>query len=526
MVPLRRWADVLGFEVFAMLTAILGLGAASRMTWKAIDVAGRPLELRKVEEIEPIRLRPRILETRTTPVVTTQPVSLVVAEPARVPLVAPLSPPRLKAIVPRPLANLPALPREVRRVRVGTEDGQTVVARVYGGDGSRVVVLPDGQLGWPNEMVYTNEAFRPDSADDLAKKLQDGPYRHFGLVRTEHYLVFHTGSAEFAKRSSQLLESLYRGLIKKFSDLGLAVHDAEFPLVAVIFRNESEFRDHQAVANDIQAYYEVVSNQILFFQDRDRDPEAPENAAMRKPETVLHEGTHQILMNIGVQPRLAAWPAWLTEGLAEYATPIISKTGEWEGFGRPNPLHLATIQELDDTLALQGRSARLTRNRVGRALGWRTVADLLVREKLSPTDYAVSWGLTHFLVSKKADEFVAYLKELSELSPLADPIPGEEARRFRRRFGDDLPAMGQALHKHLCGLKRPDPLPYYTVIFEQPIGEGLVRRGTMVSQSPLMIRQWLETMSEGFEAPFVWRPYSYASRTAAFAAAETWIQTQ
>ena len=48
-------------------------------------------------------------------------------------------------------------------------------------------------------------------------------------------------------------------------------------------------------------------------------------AAMRRPQTVAHEGTHQILQNIGVHPRLSAWPLWLVEGLAEYcATPARS----------------------------------------------------------------------------------------------------------------------------------------------------------------------------------------------------------
>src|SRR5262249_54574333 len=118
-----------------------------------------------------------------------------------------------KVVVPRPSPATVALPAapvpidEPARVRIGTADGQTTIARVYGGEGSRIVELPDGRLGWPNELVRTNEPFQPVSADELAKLLQNGPYRHFGLVRTDHYLVFHTGTVEFAKQSGQMLES-------------------------------------------------------------------------------------------------------------------------------------------------------------------------------------------------------------------------------------------------------------------------------------------------------------------------------
>ena len=32
--------------------------------------------------------------------------------------------------------------------------------------------------------------------------------------------------------------------------------------------------------------------------------------------------------------------------------------------------------------------------------------------------------------------------------------------------------------------------------FEQPVGQGIVRRGALVSQSPAMIRQWVDGMMQ------------------------------
>ena len=78
-------------------------------------------------------------------------------------------------------------------------------------------------------------------------------------------------------------------------------------------------------------------------------------ATLLKPQTVAHEGAHQILSNIGLQPRPCSWPLWLVEGLAEYcATTVNTKKGiVWSGMGAINSLHMATLRELDDPLSNQ-----------------------------------------------------------------------------------------------------------------------------------------------------------------------------
>jgi Protein of unknown function (DUF1570) len=517
MMACRTRPGIPVFEMIALPLAILAMAAAFGLTRKTLDAAASPVVLPKVpvswsgawgRSFAPL-----------PPASVTQRPRLITALAKWPPSQSVRSP---KPLVPKDDAT----PREPRRVRVEMEDGRVVVARVHGGEGSRVVLLPDGSLGWPNGMAFTEEPFRPLTADQLVEALQNGPYRHFGLIRTEHYLVFHTSSPEFARQSSQLLESLYKGVVRKFRDLDLPVHDAEFPLVAVVFRNETEFRERREVAKDVQAYYEVLSNQIFLYETRDRDLEAPRVAAMRKPQTLAHEGTHQILMNIGVQARLARWPAWLTEGLAEYCAPTTTKGRDWAGFAQLNPFHVSTLHELEDTLALQGRAARLIRNQVGHAPGRCTVLELSKLDELTPTDYALAWGLTYYLATKRSDEFVSYLRLMSTMKPLAPDSRSFAETMFRRAFGDDMLAMGLPLRRHIATLPRPEPMPYYAVIFEQDLGDGVVRRGTMVSQSPMVIRQWLDSMAEGFDAPWAWYPYSCPTRAAAFATAETWIRSR
>ncbi len=101
----------------------------------------------------------------------------------------------------------------------------------------------------------------------------------------------------------------------------------------------------------------MLSNRIFFYEKSRRDQDAPEVSALRRPQTVAHEGTHQILHNVGIQPRLSDWPLWLVEGLAEYcsSTRFTRKGVEWAGLGQAHPIHLATIRDLEDPLPPQFR---------------------------------------------------------------------------------------------------------------------------------------------------------------------------
>jgi hypothetical protein len=437
-------------------------------------------------------------------------------------------PPQLRADV-TPLAPAPSPGKEPRRIRVRTRSGKNVVARVHGEVGGEVhIILPDGQLGIPNRPAFTDEPFQPAMADEIEQDLLDGAFSGFKVLRKPHYLVVYQSSEEFAEESGRVLESLYKGLADAFRKFDVPVRDAEFPLVAVIFRTERDFRAHKPVDPEIQAYYEIYSNRIFFYETSDRDEQAPEVAALRRPQTVAHEGTHQILQNIGIQPRLAAWPPWLIEGLAEYcSTPLATKKRgpTWSGLGLVNPIHLATIRDLDDPLSGQvAGSARP--EHIGRRPGMPLVEYLVTKTDLTPTDYALAWAMTHYLAMKRVDEFIPFLKAMSNAPPLQPMTPEDHLAAFRGAFGDDLKKLDREIGKYLSKLKIVNHLPYYAVMFQQRVGVGLVKRAAIVSQSPSMIRQWLETVTTPRGDIPAWEALSFASRTPALVTAEAWVRGQ
>jgi hypothetical protein len=418
-----------------------------------------------------------------------------------------------------------------RRFKVRDEFGHCVVARLHGQNGDEsALILPDGQLGMTKRLIPTNEPFQPLTADQLQSVLLAGPYADYLLLKTDHYLIFYKSTLAFAQDSGRLLEDLYRGLIDTFRRKQFPVHESEFPLVAVIFATESDFRAHKQVDAQVQAYYEFFTNRIFFYQKSERDQMEPKVAALLKPQTVAHEGAHQILCNIGVQPRLAAWPLWLIEGLAEYcATTVSSKKGiTWNGMGRINSLHMATIRELEDPLSNQVQGAVAPAVPDARQLSIAQSESLMLKSALTPTDYAQAWALTHYLAQNRGTEIVNFLKAMSQITPLAPRSTEANLGEFRKFFGGDLARLDRKVDEHVHKIsqkKTYDTLFCYAVLFRQTLGNGMVSCKAYVSQSPQMIQQWVQEVTDpsGYEPSweFIPRP----TRAQAIFTAEEWMRS-
>jgi hypothetical protein len=244
---------------------------------------------------------------------------------------------------------------------------------------------------------------------------------------------------------------------------------------------------------------------------------------------VAHEGAHQILSNIGVQPRPTSWPAWLVEGLAEYcATTVNTKKGiKWEGVGGINSLHMATIRELEDPLSNQMNGSATTTKKVARRLSVSQSEALLLKQSLTPTDYAEAWALTHYLAEKREGKFFEYLKTMSQIPPLEPRTPEENLQVFRKFFDEPPSRLDKKLANHIHDLSRKrsyDTLYYYEVVFHQALGNGLIRRAATVSQSPQIIQQWIQEMTSPSGDIPNWEARPWPTRARAEQAAQEWIR--
>ncbi len=519
------------------ITSVALASSAIRVVASSIATFDTPPIPRLVSPARPVRPLPVITPTpelppalvaaqtpATRPVSNTKPATKSADSSTKPAKPVPATPSKSAQTPPKPEPLPPTPASDAKRIMVRDRRGHVVVTRVHGtGKGDQVaVLLPDGSIGWPDGLTYTEKPFVPATKAEMKAALQS-EFNDFQTIDTKHYIVAFQGTRPFAQNSAQMLENLYAKVSDVLNKRGVPVHEAEFPLVAVIFHTEDDFRRHKRVAPDVQAYYDILSNRIFLYEKSKRDQMAPEVSALEKPQTVAHEGTHQVLQNIGVHPRLANWPLWLVEGLAEYcATPKIAKSGVpvWDGLGQPNLLHLATIRDLSDPLAVMVRGNGAAR--IERDLSKTLVEYLVTRSELTPTDYALAWALTYHLARTRSDEFLDFVREMSALKPLEERTPDQHLKSFRAAFGENLVKIEAAVSKDLRKLRQIDALPYYAVFFEQQLGGSFIRRA-MVSQSPSVIRQWIENSTAPAGGIPHWQISEHPSRARATLAVDQWV---
>ncbi len=157
------------------------------------------------------------------------------------------------------------------------------------------------------------------------------------------------------------------------------------------------------------------------------------------------------------------------------------------------------------------------------------VESLVRKEQLTPTEYALAWAMTHYLDVKRGDDFIDYLKTMSEIPPLEPRTPEDHLAEFQRAFGRDLAKVDKAIDAYLRKLAKQksfDPMPYYAVMFEQSLPTAFLRRG-MVSQSPQMIQQMVQQWAQEISNPQVgqinWQALPHGTRARALVALDSWM---
>jgi hypothetical protein len=368
-----------------------------------------------------------------------------------------------------------------QRVRVSAE-GREVVTLLHAEVGDRrLVILPNGRLeSVPGaEAKLTEEAFRPAKKEEIAAELAAKGFGRFKTRSTARYVYVYNTSEEFQKGASRILETMYPAILAYFRRLKIPVDDPPVPLVAVMFRTEQEFQKYESVPPGIAAYYSIVSNHIVMYEQSELVEVAPELAVKQSIGTIAHEGIHQILHNIGVQQRLSRWPMWLSEGLAEYFAPTtVGARLRWKGVGQPNDLRM---YELDRFMkARPGRRGELVEQVVG-------------APRLTSSGYAAAWSLVHYLASREQKKFQDYLRAVAQLGPL-EPREGlaeaDPKRLFVEHFGDNFARLEDELVEHLRALPYVDPIAnqtHYVVLIDTS-----AMRSAGVTTSPASVREWQE----------------------------------
>lgn len=361
-----------------------------------------------------------------------------------------------------------------------------------------LVMLPSGELeAVPRSQTSpTDKPFVPADEAAMKRALAAEGFDKFKMVSAPPYLYVYASSEGFYLHTRSILESMYPGVKAALESWGLSVPDPAVPLVVIIMPSRAAFDAYDKTSPEIAAYYNTLSNYVVLYEDQKLWEAAPEFALKQGAYIVAHEGVHQILANAGIQQRLARWPMWICEGVPEYFCPL--KVSSRIVRDRNSTLPTRTLKWTDPGMVNDLRMHELLQINAG---GGDVARQLVQANELGSREYALAWGLVHYLVTEHPQEFAEYLRDVSKLEPL-DPAQKALAGRvdplFVKHFGDNFAAIEAGVQQHL--LSKPmqaeyrDPIVYQThYVVKRSIKHGHTFEIAMiVTTSPAAARKWKE----------------------------------
>jgi hypothetical protein len=178
------------------------------------------------------------------------------------------------------------------------------------------------------------------------------------------------------------------------------------------------------------------------------------NHMLSRPEagslvaTIVHEATHQIAFNCGLQTRLADIPIWLSEGVAMYfETPDLRSSSGWRGIGEVNRNRLHQFRGYLRSRPKDSLEQLLVSDR---RIQGRSEDERFQGRPALLNAYAEAWCLTYYLLKYKPKEFIEYMKMLGAKPPLIESTPEERRAEFEKFFGT-LPDVDAGLIQRLGG---------------------------------------------------------------------------
>ncbi|MEM9587217.1 MAG: DUF1570 domain-containing protein [Planctomycetota bacterium] len=329
----------------------------------------------------------------------------------------------------------------VERVRYRGEDSQNSVKTAFGEllveaqDGGVMLQSDDGRITTiqPSQILdrATDETpLSPLDAEQMAERLMDEMPAAFQVYRTSHYLIVHNTNEAYVRQVGELMERLYKNFYTYWKNQRWKLPDPRFPLVALVLSDRQAFNRFAEAqigetAKSLIGYYHLETNWVITF----RVPNLERNVA-----TLVHEATHQLAYNCGLQTRFADNPMWVSEGLATYfeATDV-TKPMQWRRIGLPNAVNLR-------------RWKLYLPNRPQGSLATLISDDLRYRSSATAQDaYAEGWALTYFLIKTRREKYVEYLRQLSEGKPLIERTKRERIEMFESVFGEPIAKIDRQL---------------------------------------------------------------------------------
>ena len=279
-------------------------------------------------------------------------------------------------------------------------------------------------------------------------------HRDMKVKLSKHFVLMHDtpdtivrGKNTRADERAELLEMVYESFLMRFYAYGVELEIPKQRLKVVLFNEHAHYKafaerlspslssasgfwspgNNTAVFFDHATNEEFkelakANNELQKLKDELLRTRSPATADIRRLadtltlltnlerensdiEVVSHEMTHQMAGNTGLLPMHVNIPRWVHEGLATYfETP---NGASWGGIGAVN----------NSRLALYRRLAHDTEHSNIDFIVGDQVFDYAANNFTEVVGYSQAWGLTHFLLEKHFDRFMAFYRRLGEMPP-------------------------------------------------------------------------------------------------------------
>ncbi len=298
----------------------------------------------------------------------------------------------------------------------------------------------------------TGETFKPMTHEELSQLISEEAGRTFQTLfhPKSHFLIVYDTSEAYALWCQKLLDNLYVGFDKYQEKRDLHLPEPEFPMPVIIFSNRQEFEDYARRIDDIKhvdgilAYYNRLSNRIVLYDQSGIEtalkgqkkqgktsqiieeilsrPQAAENVS-----AIIHEATHQIAFNRKMFHRTGPQALWMVEGLSlVFETPDARSSTGWSRRNSQITPNSHYLGRLKDYFAHAGETP---------------IQDIIQLEQFTPEkmsdQYALSWGLFHYLNVKEPEKLTQYIQRVQEKKLYEDYAPEDRLHDFESIFGDD-----------------------------------------------------------------------------------------
>jgi hypothetical protein len=306
------------------------------------------------------------------------------------------------------------------------------------------------------EKTLVDEPTQPYTADEIGEQLLEELPDGFRIYKTDQYVIAYQTELQYAKWIGGLYEKrLYKAFRTFWKKKKFDLEKPAFPFVAIVFKSKEEYtryvqRELGEPPGSMVAYYNLMTNRVAMYDlTGDFDTRRrPIDEVLRNPRaipmvaTIIHEGTHQLIFNTGMQTRLAESPLWMNEGLAIYfETPNLDNARGWRLPGLVNYDRLLRFRESLSVRQKNSLETLIASN------------DRFNNDPETSLDaYAESWALNYFLLKRKTSQYVDYIKFMSQKKRLETDSPETRLKEFKQFFGEDLATLDEEFLNYVLRL--------------------------------------------------------------------------